>query len=29
LNLDKPLIRPSGRRIDLTNEEIYDLIQLP
>ncbi len=29
LNLDPPLIRPSGRRIDLTNEKIYDLIQLP
>lgn len=29
LSLDPPLIRPAGRRIDLTNEEIYDLIQLP
>ncbi len=29
LSLDPPLIRPAGRRIDLTNERIYDLIQLP
>src|SRR5271157_682237 len=29
LSLDPPLIRPSGRRIDLTSEEIHDLIQLP
>lgn len=29
LRLDPPLIRPAGRRIDLTNEQIYDLIQLP
>jgi len=29
LSLDRPLIRPSGRRIDLTNERIYDLIQVP
>jgi hypothetical protein len=29
LSLDPPLIRPAGRRIDLTNEKIYDLIQLP
>ncbi len=29
LRLDPPLIRPAGRRIDLTNEEIYELIQLP
>ena len=29
LSLDTPLIRPSGRRIDLANEKIYDLIQLP
>jgi hypothetical protein len=28
LPLDPPLIRPAGRRISLTNEEIYDLIQL-
>jgi hypothetical protein len=29
LNLDKPLIRPAGRRIELTNEKIYELIELP
>jgi hypothetical protein len=29
LNLDKPLIRPAGRRIDPTNEKIYELIELP
>jgi len=29
LSLETPLIRPAGRRIDLTNEKIYDLIQLP
>jgi hypothetical protein len=29
LSLDKPLIRPAGRRIDLTNEEAYELIELP
>jgi hypothetical protein len=29
LSLDPPLIRPAGRRIGLTNEEIYDLIELP
>jgi len=29
LNLDPPLIRPAGRRIGLTNEEIYGLIELP
>ena len=29
LRLDPPLIRPAGRRIELTNEEIYDLIQFP
>lgn len=29
LSLDPPLIRPAGRRIKLTNEEIYDLIELP
>lgn len=29
LSLDPPLIRPAGRRIAITNEEIYDLIQLP
>jgi hypothetical protein len=29
LSLDPPLIRPAGRRIDISNEEIYELIQLP
>lgn len=29
LNLDPPLIRPVGRRIDLTNEKIYEHIALP
>jgi hypothetical protein len=29
LRLDPPLIRPAGRRIDLTNEAIYELIELP
>lgn len=29
LNLDPPLIRPAGRRIDLTNEKIYEHIALP
>jgi hypothetical protein len=29
LNLDKPLIRPAGRRIRTTNEEAYELIELP
>jgi len=29
LNLETPLIRPAGRRIDLTNEEAYELIELP
>lgn len=29
LNLDKPLIRPAGRRIYITNQEAYDLIELP
>ena len=29
LSLDPTLIRPSGRRIELSNEEIYDLIQFP
>ena len=29
LNLDPPLIRPVGRRIGITNEEIYELIELP
>ncbi len=29
LNLDRPLIRPAGRRIGITNEEAYELIELP
>ena len=29
LSLDPPLIRPAGRRIRITNDEIYDLIELP
>src|SRR5271165_4899153 len=29
LGLDQPLIRPAGRRIDITNEQIYELIELP
>jgi hypothetical protein len=29
LNLDSPLIPPAGRRIDLTNEQIYGLIEFP
>jgi hypothetical protein len=29
LSLDPPLIPPAGRRLDLTNEEIYDLIEFP
>lgn len=29
LSLDPPLIPPAGRHIDLTNEQIYDLIELP
>jgi len=29
LRLDPPLIRPAGRRIHLTNEEIYERIELP
>jgi hypothetical protein len=29
LNLDSPLIRPAGRRISITNEEAYELIELP
>jgi hypothetical protein len=29
LNLDKGLIPPTGRRIDLTNDQIYDLIEFP
>lgn len=29
LSLDEPLIRPAGRRIRITNEEAYELIELP
>lgn len=29
LNLEVPLIPPAGRRITLTNEEAYELIELP
>jgi hypothetical protein len=29
LSLDPPLIRPAGRRIAVTNEEAYELIELP
>jgi hypothetical protein len=29
LSLDQPLIRPAGRRIRITNEEAYELIELP
>jgi len=29
LSLDPPLIAPAGRHIDLTDERIYDLIELP
>ena len=29
LALDPPLIARAGRRIDLTNEQIYNLIELP
>jgi hypothetical protein len=29
LSLDPPLIRPKGRRIDLTNEKLYDLVEFP
>jgi hypothetical protein len=29
LNLDEPLIPPAGRHINLTNEEMYELIELP
>jgi len=29
LKLDPPLIRPAGRRIDLTNDQIHELIDLP
>ncbi len=29
LSLDQSPIKPAGRRIDLTNEQIYDLIGFP
>jgi hypothetical protein len=29
LTLEKSLVPPTGRRIDLTNEQIYDLIEFP
>lgn len=29
LRLDPPLIRPAGRHIELTNETIYELTELP
>ncbi len=29
LKLDPPLIRPAGRHIRITNEEAYELIELP
>ena len=29
LNLDTPLIPPAGRKLGLSNEEIYDLIEFP
>jgi hypothetical protein len=29
LSLDTPMIKPAGRRIALTNEQIYDLIGFP
>jgi predicted DNA-binding ribbon-helix-helix protein len=29
LRLERGLIRPAGRRIDLTNDQIYDLIEFP
>ena len=29
LSLDPPLIPPAGRCIDLTHEQIYELIELP
>jgi hypothetical protein len=29
LSLDPPLIAPAGRRINISNEEAYDLIELP
>jgi hypothetical protein len=29
LRLDPPLIQPAGRHLDLTNEQIYELVNLP
>jgi hypothetical protein len=29
LSLDPPLIPPANRRIELTNEQIYELIEFP
>jgi hypothetical protein len=29
LSLDPPLIPPAGRRIDLTNEKLYEVIEFP
>jgi hypothetical protein len=29
LSLEPPLIPPAGRYIDVTNEQIYDLIEFP
>jgi hypothetical protein len=29
LSLDPPIIPSTGRKIDLTNEQIYDLIEFP
>jgi len=29
LILDEPLIPPAGRKLDMTNEEIYELIEFP
>jgi hypothetical protein len=29
LTLDTPLIPPAGRKLDMTNEEIYELIEFP
>ena len=29
LSLDRPIVPSTGRRIDLTNERIYELIEFP
>ncbi|MGA2572375.1 MAG: hypothetical protein ABSF23_17855 [Terracidiphilus sp.] len=29
LNLESSLIRPAGRRINISNEEAYELVELP